>query len=161
MAIPSTKKTAAGTAKSARARSTTSKAKTTAMKPKSTVTRTTADAKPKGVPAPTPRTSVFSDNTAAMSSPEMKKQELLQKVVTRSQIKKKDAKPVVEAMLAVLGEALADGRELNLQPFGKVKLNRTKEMANARVIIAKIRQSKNTETAASPSEGSSVKTAAE
>lgn len=72
----------------------------------------------------------------------MKKQELIQKVVDRSGIKKRDAKPVVEAMLAVMGEALADGREFNLQPMGKLKLNRTKETANARIIIAKIRQSK-------------------
>lgn len=73
---------------------------------------------------------------------ELKKQELIEKVVRLSEVKKKDAKPVVEAMLQVLGEALAEGRELNLKPLGKVKLNRTKEMPNARVIVAKIRQSK-------------------
>ena len=48
---------------------------------------------------------------------------------------------VVEAMLAVLGEALADGRTLNLQPLGKVKINRMKQVAKDRVIICKIRQS--------------------
>ncbi|WP_371224491.1 HU family DNA-binding protein [Roseovarius sp. 2305UL8-3] len=79
-----------------------------------------------------------------LSEPELKKQELLQKVVDKSGIKKKDAKPVVEAMLEVLGEALADGREFNLQPMGKLKLNRTKETPNARIIVAKIRQSKRT-----------------
>ena len=76
------------------------------------------------------------------AGPELKKQELLDKIVTRTEVKKKFAKPVVEAMLEVLGEALAEGRELNLQPLGKVKQNRTKETANARIIIAKIRQSK-------------------
>ncbi|QIE44412.1 DNA-binding protein [Pseudohalocynthiibacter aestuariivivens] len=72
----------------------------------------------------------------------MKKQELLAKVVERSDIKKKYAKPVVEAMIAVLGEALAEGRELNLQPLGKLKHNRTKETPTARIIVAKIRQKK-------------------
>ncbi len=47
-------------------------------------------------------------------------------------------------MLEVLGEALADGREFNLQPMGKLKLNRTKKTPNARIIVAKIRQSKRT-----------------
>lgn len=84
----------------------------------------------------------MSENTSPITGPEMKKQELLKKVVELSGIKKKDAKPVVEAMLEVLGETLADGRGLNLQPFGKLKLNRTKETPNARIIVAKLRQSK-------------------
>lgn len=71
----------------------------------------------------------------------MKKKELIDKVVLRSGIKKKDAKPVVEAMLAVLGEALAEERTLNLQPLGKVKINRTKMVGNDKVIICKLRQS--------------------
>ena len=95
----------------------------------SAVTQSASAAKPATDPSP--------------PGPEMKKQELLQKVLTRSGIKKKDAKPVVEAMLEVLGEALANGRELNLQPLGKIKMNRIKEMDRARVIVAKIRQSKN------------------
>ncbi len=73
---------------------------------------------------------------------EMKKQELLTRVVERSEIKKKYAKPVVEAMIAVLGEALAEGRGLNLPPLGKLKLNRVKETPAARIIVAKIRQNK-------------------
>ncbi|MDT8327915.1 MAG: HU family DNA-binding protein [Roseovarius sp.] len=85
---------------------------------------------------------VVSENMAPDAGPELKKQELLDKVVTRTDVKKKFAKPVVEAVLEILGEALAEGRELNLQPLGKVKLNRIKEMANARVIVAKIRQPK-------------------
>lgn len=85
---------------------------------------------------------VVTENPAADAGPELKKQELLDKVVTRTDVKKKLAKPVVEAVLEILGEALAEGRELNLQPLGKVKINRIKEMANARVIVAKIRQPK-------------------
>lgn len=70
----------------------------------------------------------------------LKKQELIAQVVERSEVPKKHAKPVVEAMLAVLGEALGEGRELNLKPMGKVKRKRLKDTGKARVIVANIRQ---------------------
>lgn len=82
------------------------------------------------------------DDDQDASGGELKKQELIAKVVDRADIRKKYAKPVVEAVIDILGETLAEGRELNLQPFGKLKVNRTKETAAARIIIAKIRQSK-------------------
>lgn len=75
-----------------------------------------------------------------VAGPELKKRELLARVVTRSGVKKRDAKLVVEAMLAVMGEALAEGEELNLQPFGKLKINRVKESANGRILNCKLRQ---------------------
>ncbi|MCQ0093210.1 HU family DNA-binding protein [Roseovarius sp. M141] len=70
----------------------------------------------------------------------LKKQELIATVVERSDVPKKYAKPVVEAMLAVLGEALGEGRDLNLQPMGKIKRKRMKDTGKARVIVANIRQ---------------------
>jgi DNA-binding protein HU-alpha len=76
-----------------------------------------------------------------VNAPDMKKKELIDLVVERSGIKKKDAKPVVEAMLAVLGESIAKGRELNLQPLGKLRINRSEEKSNGRVIVCKLRQS--------------------
>ncbi|WP_245723249.1 HU family DNA-binding protein [Lutimaribacter saemankumensis] len=78
--------------------------------------------------------------TPALTAPEMKKKELIDVVVKRSGIKKKDAKPVVEAMLAVLGEELARGREMNVKPLGKVKINRIKQLPNGRVVMCKLRQ---------------------
>ncbi|PKQ14017.1 MAG: DNA-binding protein [Alphaproteobacteria bacterium HGW-Alphaproteobacteria-1] len=74
------------------------------------------------------------------SLPELKRQELLAQVVKRADIKKKLAKPVLDAALAVIGEALAEGRDLNLAPLGKLKINRVRELGNGRVIIARIRQ---------------------
>ena len=61
-------------------------------------------------------------------------------MVTRSGVRKRDAKPVVEAMLAVLGETLAEGRALNLPPLGKVKISKTKEMGAGRLIVTRVRQ---------------------
>lgn len=71
----------------------------------------------------------------------MRKKELIDLVVARSGIKKKDAKPVIESMLAVLGQAIGDGRELNLQPLGKLRINRNVQKSNGRVIVCKLRQS--------------------
>lgn len=77
-----------------------------------------------------------------VSGPMMRKKELIDAVVAASGAKKKDAKPVVEAMLKVMGNALRDGRELNLHPFGSVKVRRAKDMVKARVLTTKIRQRK-------------------
>lgn len=76
--------------------------------------------------------------------PELKKRELIDLVVDRAGIKKKDAKPAVEAALAILGEAIASGRELNLQPLGKLRINRVEDKENGRVIVCKLRQSNST-----------------
>ncbi len=88
-----------------------------------------------------PKPVVVTENTPSVSDPALKKKELIDTVVERSGIKKKDAKPVIEAMLAVLGQTLADGREMNLQPFGKVKINRAKDVQGGKVLVTKIRQS--------------------
>lgn len=77
-----------------------------------------------------------------MGGVEMKKQELLKKVADRVEMRKNQVKPVVEAVLEILGETLGEGRNLNLPDLGKVKQNRVKENPAARVIIAKIRQRK-------------------
>lgn len=96
------------------------------------------DAKPSTSKIPAPPPPVQN----ATASVELKKPELIDLIVSRSDIKKKYAKPVVEAMLEVLAETVAKGREMNLQPFGKVKYNRTKETTWARVVVTKIRQNK-------------------
>ncbi|UWR24173.1 HU family DNA-binding protein [Sulfitobacter sp. S190] len=71
---------------------------------------------------------------------ELRKKELINLVVERSGIKKKDAKPVVEAMLSVLGEALSENREMVLQPLGRLKIQRAKELSDGRAMVLKLRQ---------------------
>ena len=73
---------------------------------------------------------------------DLKKRELIDLVVTQSGVKKKFAKPAIESLLAVLGQAVSEGRELNLQPFGKLKIDKVEDKPNARVIKCKLRQSK-------------------
>jgi len=70
----------------------------------------------------------------------LRKKELIDRVVTQSGLKKKDVKPVVEATLAVLGEALSKQEPMNLQPFGKLLVNRRKQQPNAEVLITRIRR---------------------
>lgn len=71
---------------------------------------------------------------------DLRKKELFDLVVARSGMKKKDVKPVVEAMLEVLGDALAEQRELVLPPLGKIKIQRAKELPQGRALILKLRQ---------------------
>lgn len=85
---------------------------------------------------------VVEPKDAIVAKPALRKKELIDLVVERSGAKKKDAKPAIEAMLAVLGEALAEGRELNLRPLGKVKVTRQAEKPNGTVLVCRVRQPK-------------------
>ncbi|MEO0939702.1 MAG: HU family DNA-binding protein [Pseudomonadota bacterium] len=127
----------------------TTKKSTTARTATSTrKTRTTKSAStPPAEAAPAPAPVVIEAAQPVVSGPALRKKELIDAVVARSGIKKKDAKPVVEAMLDVLGEALGEGRELNLQPMGNIKVKRAKELSNAKVMVTRVRQSKGTPTA--------------
>lgn len=72
---------------------------------------------------------------------EMKKPTLIDLVVAKSGKKKRDAKPVVEATLAVLGQALSEGRPLDLQPLGKLRVTRTKPLKNGQMLVTRVRRS--------------------
>lgn len=91
---------------------------------------------------PSPKVTVVTEVEPSVTEPEMKKVELVNLIVERTGMKKKDVKPVVEATLDALGEAISNGQELNLQPLGRVKVNNTKDLANAQVHSVRIRQSK-------------------
>ena len=100
--------------------------------------KTTTSKRATGATVTTPE--VVVNETPSVSAPELKKKELIDTVVARSGVKKRDAKPVIEAMLAVLGETLADGWELNLAPMGKVKVTRMKKTTKAHVITTRLRR---------------------
>ncbi|MEL7282005.1 MAG: hypothetical protein AAGK79_16730 [Pseudomonadota bacterium] len=116
--------------------------------PEKTPAKSTAASKPQpqstnaGAATKAPAVSLVKEVPAASVGTELKKKELLDLVVARSDVKKKFAKPVVEAMLDILGGAIAEERALNLQPMGRVMPKRTKDAGKNRVVIARIRQSK-------------------
>lgn len=71
---------------------------------------------------------------------ELKKKELFDLVVQRSGIKKPMAKASVEAALAVIGEAIARGEDLNLEPLGKMKVQKQKEANGGMVYTLRLRR---------------------
>lgn len=127
--------------------STSSKTKTPA--PKSTLRKKTTaklpQTKKRAVSAPKKPTAA-----ATTVSAELRKRELIEAVVQRSGVKKKDAKPVVEAMLQEIGENLAEGRDLVLPPLGKIKVAREKKTQNGRVIVVRVRQNNRLALAKTP-----------
>ncbi|WP_299881964.1 HU family DNA-binding protein [uncultured Sulfitobacter sp.] len=142
MSTTASKKPKAAAAPKAAPRSSAPKAKTVAAKPAPKIAPVSPVTGSAPKPAPSAQPAVVDAPKSVILGPELRKKELIDDVVARSGIKKKDAKPVVEATLAALGDALAEKRELVLPPLGKLKVRREKDMPNARVFTAKIRQSK-------------------
>lgn len=69
----------------------------------------------------------------------LKKKELIDRVVAATGGKKKDVKEVVEATLSVLGAALQGGEGLNLPPFGKARVAKSKGEGAASALTVKLR----------------------
>ena len=81
---------------------------------------------------------------AASDAATLKKPDLLDEVVKRTNLKKRDAKPAVEAAMAIIEEALRNGTELNLPPLGKLRMVKTKDLeGGATVMTLKLRTPKN------------------
>ena len=70
----------------------------------------------------------------------LRKRELIERVALRAGAKKKDVKPIVEVLLAEMGETLASGSPCALPPLGRIVVNRQKELPDGRVVILKLRQ---------------------
>jgi len=69
---------------------------------------------------------------------QLKMKGLVEAVVERTGQRKGEVRTAVQAALAVMGETLADGKELNLPPMGKVKINRVKETPRGQNLILKL-----------------------
>ena len=82
----------------------------------------------------------------------MRKKELVEAAVERAGVKKRDAKPAIEAALAILGETLVAGRGLNMPGLGKVKVQNSKDLEDAQVVNLRLRR-KMLEVAESDEEG--------
>lgn len=72
---------------------------------------------------------------------DLKKKELIDTVAERANIRRGGARVAIEAALEVLGEALEEGRSLNLLPLGKMKVNQIRvNAAGEKIIVAKLRK---------------------
>jgi hypothetical protein len=105
--------------------------KTTAKK------ATTVEVAETKLPSKTPMPAISQLPDEAVKNP-IKKKEFLERAVAGSGVKKKDAKPAIEAALALISEYLIAGEELNLPPLGKLKVNLIKDLPNAKVLFLKL-----------------------
>ncbi len=113
--------------------------------PKSKVTKLRAAAKriaavPVDAKEPAAADDEAGDVAGTGAGPVLRKKDLLERVQAQSKAKKKDVKDVVEAVLTVLGEALAKGEELNLPPLGKARVGRHKGVSGGELYIIKLRR---------------------
>ena len=72
--------------------------------------------------------------------PDIRKKEIIEEVVLRTGLKKRDVKPVIDSLLAVMGEALSEGREMVLPPFGRLKAHKQKTTLKKKIFFAKVHQ---------------------
>ncbi|WP_294225081.1 HU family DNA-binding protein [uncultured Shimia sp.] len=81
------------------------------------------------------------ESTAEDIGPDlMRKKELIEAAVTRAGVKKRDAKPAIEAALSIIGETLTSGRGLNMPGLGKVKVQNSKELEDVQVVNLRLRR---------------------
>lgn len=124
----------------------------TTPKPKSATAKTAG--KPRAGKTPKPEAeSVEPQAEASGAAPKanaaLKLKVLIDRVTEASGAKRQDVKPVVEATLIQLGEALARGEAMNLPGFGHLRVSR-KATAETPSMTLKLRQSE-------PGKGKSAK----
>ena len=105
--------------------------------------KTAAPAAPKVADVSAPTTKVVGGAKAPKVGGKMKKPDFLDRAVARSGVKRRDAKPAIEAALNELAEALLRGDEINLPPLGKLKMVKDKPLTEgAHALSVKVRTMK-------------------
>lgn len=111
--------------------------KTKKTKPKVVVSRKTTRPKTDDstiVAAGNVEASAVAPPTNAAISEPFKKADLIAQVTEATGLKRRDVKAVVEASLSAMAQAMADGRDLNAMPLGKLRQIKTKELASGAVV---------------------------
>ena len=72
----------------------------------------------------------------------LKKRELIDGVAAETGLKRREVRAVTEAVLSVMGGALAEGRSLNLEPLGKLRVAKSTDNDGSRVLTCKLRRKK-------------------
>lgn len=126
-----------------------------------------AKAAPKPTPTPTPaapvKLAVVSSTPAEGMGPApdaslvVKKKDFLDRVVAASGAKKPVARELTEAVLSVLGAALAAGESLALPPLGKLRVTRQIDKQGGEVLLVKIRRAEGTEAGPEAGAGKAAK----
>ena len=98
-----------------------------------------ATAKPSEKPALKAVTAPKSDSKPKAKIEALKRRALLEAVAMRVGFKRTDARDVMDAVLVEMAEALDQGRDLILPPFGKVMLRKDKDGQDGRPMVARIK----------------------
>lgn len=115
----------------------------TAAKPAARKSAEGAAPKPVRSAVATPEPAVIVVPVAAVpvsATPVLRIKDMLDRVVERSGARKAAVRPVLDAVLAELGEALSRGDSLSLPPLGKARVSRSKSEGGAEVIVVKLRR---------------------
>lgn len=94
----------------------------------------------KAAPAKAPVKGSAARQGAADPGVSVRLKDLIDRVVATAGVKKKDARPVIEATLKHLGEALAAGEALILQPLGRLRVSRTNPGKGGDTLTLKLRR---------------------
>ncbi|MDG1866960.1 MAG: hypothetical protein P8J00_04255 [Yoonia sp.] len=86
-----------------------------------------------------PQTKIVNPAVSVPQGEMIKKPEFLDRAVERTDVKKREAKPAIEAALAVPAVSLINGEELNLPPMGKLRVVKSKDVGEgAKVLTLKL-----------------------
>ena len=132
-----TRSTAGSPAKDA-AKKTAAKPKASAKAPvaaKATAAKTALKAKPAKRSSAKPKAAASDGAKVAV-----RLKDLIDRVVATLGVKKKDAKPVIEATLKHLGDALEAGEAMILQPLGRIRVNKAKGTASGDMLTVKLKR---------------------
>ncbi|MEP3345928.1 MAG: HU family DNA-binding protein [Litoreibacter sp.] len=66
---------------------------------------------------------------------ELSKKEMVERMVASSGMKKGEARRAFEATMEVLAQALREGHNMSLPPLGKIKIARTKDTPNGKMVV--------------------------
>lgn len=130
---------------STKGKTTGTRAKADTKKPPASVTLTPrkTSAVPASPTAAAKPATIAKPATPVSAKSMMKKAELIDQVVERTGVKKRDAKASVEAALAIMSETLIKETDLNLPPLGKVRLVKSMDQnEGAKVLTLKLRTMK-------------------
>lgn len=93
--------------------------------------------------AKAPKPKIVSAATPIVDAGQVKKPEFLDRALARCDIKRRDAKPAIEAALAEIAEILLAGDEVNIPPLGKIKVVKARDVGEgAKVLTLKMRSMK-------------------
>ena len=91
-------------------------------------------------PVPVPEEPAEVPEQIVDRGPILRLKELIDRVATLSGEKRQSVRPVVEATLRVLGDALEAGENIVAPPFGKARVNRAKDTASGAMLTVKLKR---------------------